>query len=132
MDPIEWTVVIASALAIAALNAYFFLAPRRRSQAREVSGGIQEATIVVRGGYEPAEVRLAAGVRARLIFDRQEDSGCSEEVVIPDFGVRRFLPAFERTAIELEPRTPGEHEFTCGMGMLRGRIVVGEPGAPEH
>ena len=25
--------------------------------------------------------------------------------------------------IELMPGDPGEHEFTCQMGMLRGRIV---------
>jgi plastocyanin domain-containing protein len=60
----------------------------------------------------------------RLVFDRQETAGCSEEVVIPDFGVRRFLPPHQRTTVEFTPTEPGRFEFTCGMGMLRGAVVV--------
>ena len=36
---------------------------------------------------------LKAGRPVRLVFDRQETSGCSEEVVFGDFGIRRYLPA---------------------------------------
>jgi plastocyanin domain-containing protein len=78
----------------------------------------------VQGGYTPAEVRVRAGRPVRLTFDRQETSGCSEEVVFPDFGVRRFLPAHARTVVEVTPPAAGTYEFTCGMGMLRGRIVA--------
>jgi plastocyanin domain-containing protein len=62
----------------------------------------------------------------RLVFDRQETSSCSEEVVIPDFGIRRFLPAHQKTAVEIDPREAGTFEFTCGMGMLRGKLIVEE------
>jgi plastocyanin domain-containing protein len=60
----------------------------------------------------------------RLVFDRQETSGCSDEVVIPDFGIRRFLPAFQQTAVELTPPAPGRYEFTCGMSMIRGSLIA--------
>ncbi len=60
----------------------------------------------------------------RLVFDRREDSSCSEEVVIPDFGIRRFLPAHEKTTVELTPESAGRYPFTCGMSMLRGTLVV--------
>ncbi len=79
---------------------------------------------MVRGGYTPAAVRVGGGRPVRLVFDRQETSGCSVEVVLPEFGVRRFLPPFQRTAIDFTPRQPGDYEFTCGMGMLRGRLIV--------
>jgi len=59
-----------------------------------------------------------------LVFDRQETSGCSEEIVFPDFNIRRFLPANERTVIELTPASPATYEFTCGMSMLHGRVVA--------
>lgn len=26
--------------------------------------------------------------------------------------------------VEFTPERPGEYEFTCGMGMLRGKVVV--------
>ena len=76
------------------------------------------------GGYAPAEVRVKAGRPVRLVFDRQETNPCSEEVVIPDFGIRRFLPPHQKTAVEFTPTRPGSHEFTCGMGMLRGKVIV--------
>ena len=60
----------------------------------------------------------------RLTFDRQETSGCSEEVVLGDFGIRKFLPAHQQTAVEFTPEKTGTYEFTCGMSMLRGKIVV--------
>ncbi len=124
MTPLEWIVILAGAAAIAWVNWYFFLARRGTATAEAREGGTQEVTITVQGGYEPAEVKLKKGIPARLVFDRQETSGCSEEVVIPDFGVRKFLPAFQKTTVELKPETAGSFEFTCGMSMLRGRLVV--------
>jgi len=124
MTPLEWIVVLAGAAAIVWVNWYFFLARRGTATAETREGGTQEVTITVQGGYEPAEVKLKKGIPARLVFDRQETSGCSEEVVIPDFGVRKFLPAFQKTTVELKPETAGSFEFTCGMSMLRGRLVV--------
>jgi len=116
--------VIAAGLgAIAWVNWYFFSA-RRPAAVASVASGAQEVTVAVRGGYEPATIRVKAGAPVRLIFDRQETSGCSEEVVFADFGIRRFLPAHEKTTIELTPAKPGTYEFTCGMSMLRGRIVA--------
>jgi plastocyanin domain-containing protein len=122
----EWIVILAGAAAIAWVNWYFFLARRGAASAvvAETRGGAQEVTIMVQGGYEPAEVKLKRGIPARLVFDRRETSGCSEEVVIPDFGIRKFLPAFQKTTVELKPETAGSFEFTCGMSMLRGRLVV--------
>jgi plastocyanin domain-containing protein len=37
---------------------------------------------------------------------------------------RRELPAFQTTLIELLPQQAGRFEFTCGMGMLRGSLLV--------
>ena|SRR5688500_1335480 len=110
--------------AIAWVNWYFFLAGRRTASATAGAGGIQEAVIVVAGGYSPAVVKVQRDRPVRLVFDRRETSGCSEEIVIPDFGIRRFLPPHQRTAIDLPPSGPGEHELSCGMSMLHGRLVV--------
>ncbi len=126
MSGTEWLVVVMGLLTVAWINWYFFLAQRGRVLVAAASGGVQEILVQVRGGYQPAQVRVRAGVPVRLVFDRQEDSSCSEEVVIPDFGIRRFLPAFARTTVEFTPSLPGSHEFTCGMGMLRGRVTVEE------
>ena len=126
MSTTDWLVVLGGLAAIAWVNWYFFLAGRHTAVAASAAGGTQEVTIGVLGGYDPAQVRVRAGAPVRLVFDRQETSSCSEEVVIPDFGIRRFLPAHEKTAVEITPQHAGTHEFTCGMGMLRGRLIVEE------
>lgn len=124
MSAADVLVVLAGLAAIAWVNWYFFLAERGSAQAAAGAGGVQEVVIRVQGGYEPSRVRVKRGVPVRLVFDRQEASGCSEEVVIPDFGIRRFLPAHEKTAVELVPDHAGNYDFTCGMSMLRGRLTV--------
>jgi plastocyanin domain-containing protein len=126
MSTTDWLVIAGGIVAIAWVNWYFFLAGRAPVSAARGSGGVQEVEIEVRGGYAPATVRVRRGQPVRLVFHRQETSGCSEEVVLPDFGIRRFLPPHERTAVEFTPAEAGQYEFTCGMSMLRGRLVVEE------
>lgn len=121
----HWIVGLAGLAAIAWVNWYFFVAGRTAgARARATGTGLEELNIVVHGGYEPAIIEAHAGVPLRLIFDRRETSSCSEEVVFPSFGIRRYLPANQKTVIDLPPATPGTYEFTCGMSMLRGTLKV--------
>lgn len=83
-----------------------------------------EPRIVVNGGYVPDEVVVPAGTPLRLVFHRHDSSACSEQVVFPAFGVRADLPQHRDVVVELPPAEPGEYGFECGMGMLRGRLVV--------
>jgi plastocyanin domain-containing protein len=127
MHTVDWVVIAAGLGAVAWVNWYFFLAERGLAHAAVASpdpAGRQEVAITVRGGYSPSTIRATAGQPIRLVFDRQESSSCSEEVVFPAFGVRRFLPEHERTAVEITPPAPGTYEFTCGMGMLHGRVIA--------
>ena len=132
MRAMDWLVTAAALAVIAWVVWYFFLADRASVQAAAAStasagagaGVIQSATITVHGGYEPSTIRVRAGQPVRLTFDRQETSSCSEEVVFPAFGVRKFLPAHEQTSLLVTPPTPGTYEFTCGMSMLHGRLIA--------
>ena len=120
----EWLVALGSAAAIGLVYWWFFAAESRAGAAAVRASGIQEATIVVQGGYDPARLKLRANRPIRLVFDRRETGGCSEEVVFPTLGLRRFLPPFQKTTLDLEPQPAGRYEFTCGMSMLHGRLEV--------
>ncbi len=120
----RWLVLLGGIAAIGWVIWYFLLSSRSSDTASAADSGVQEAVIVIRGGYDPAEIRVRAGQPVRLVFDRQEDNPCSEELVLADFRIRRFLPAHQRTVVQFTPEAPGTHEFTCGMGMLHGRVVV--------
>jgi len=124
MTTADWIVIFAGVAAIAWVNWWFFFTRRSAATAATGAGGTQEVTIKVQAGYEPSVVKVKRGVPVRLAFDRQETSGCSEEVVFPDFGIRKFLPAFQKTTIELTPKEAGTFEFTCGMSMLHGKLIV--------
>jgi P-type Cu+ transporter len=91
-------------------------------------GGRQVATVVVEGGYHPSRVLARPGLPVRLVFDRRDDSACSERVMFGDAGVEAALAAHGRTMVDLPALPPGSHEFTCGMGMLHGTVEVAEPG----
>jgi plastocyanin domain-containing protein len=121
----EWIVLLAGLAAGALVNWYFFVAGREPAAVASASSdGAQQVTIEVEGGYSPSAVRVRRDVPVRLVFDRKETNSCSEELVIGSLGVRRFLTPFQKTTVDLPPLSPGTYEFTCGMGMLHGRLVV--------
>ena len=122
MTGMEVLVTAGGAVLIGTL-AYFFFGPKQARQA-EVRGGLQEVEITVKGGYSPSVIRVQEGVPLRLVFDRQERGECTSEVVFPDFRLRRSLPAFARTTIDLMPERSGEFGFACGMNMVHGTLVV--------
>jgi plastocyanin domain-containing protein len=129
MNATDWIVIALGAGAVAWVNWYFFVAGRAApamavSSPAQGTGAMAEVTIVVDGGYSPNAVRVPAGKPVKLVFDRRDNSSCSEEVVFPDFGIRKFLPTGERTTIEVTPPKAGQYDFMCGMSMLRGRLIA--------
>jgi plastocyanin domain-containing protein len=125
MDGTEIGVVIGGAAAIAFVLWYFF-GERESVAATTGASGVQEITITVRGGYSPDVVVVREGTPVRLNFYRDETASCSEEVIFGDFAIARHLPAYTTTPIEFTPDKAGEFTFTCGMNMMRGKLIVQE------
>lgn len=84
----------------------------------------QDLHVRVKGGYDPDLLVARAGEPVRITFHRSESSPCSQEVFFHDYGLRALLPEGEAVTVELPPAEPGEYPFSCGMGMLRGRLLV--------
>jgi plastocyanin domain-containing protein len=123
MDAIEISVTVAGIAAILSVLWYFFGA-REKVIATVSNAGVQEIAVTVKGGYSPDLIQVRKGLPVRLNFYRDETSSCSEQVVFGDFGIARNLPAFKTTSIEFTPDKTGEFTFTCGMNMLRGKLIV--------
>ena len=102
MDAAAIGVIISGAGLIAFVLWYFF------GKRKKVSASLGEA------GVQEIDVRVY----------RDETSSCSEQIVFGDFGIARNLPPFKTTPIEFTPEKTGEFTFTCGMNMLRGKLVV--------
>ncbi len=110
--------------ALIAWVAWYFWFSKKEGERVAVKGGVQEALVTVKGGYDPDVIVVEAGKPVRLVFLRKEASPCSERVVFKDFNRSSLLPEGERVTVEFTPEKPGEYEFTCQMGMYRGRLVV--------
>ncbi len=123
MDSSE-IVVVAVGLLLMALTLWYFFGPKERIQAEVTTGGTQQVKITVKGGYSPDVIVVKQGSPVKLDFYRDETASCSEEVVFGDFGISRQLPAFKTTEIEFTPDKAGEFTFTCGMNMMRGKLIV--------
>ncbi len=103
---------------------FFWLKKTRGVRAAATSDGYQEQMVLVKGGYTPDVIVVEAGKPVRLTFVRQESASCSEMVLLPAFGKSAELPEGEPVAVEFLPREPGEFDFACQMGMIRGKVVV--------
>jgi hypothetical protein len=79
---------------------------------------------VTEKGFEPDEVRVAAGRAARLELVRTTDVTCGTELVIADLNVKRPLPLNEAVAVDIPAGPARSVRFTCGMNMLRGTVAV--------
>lgn len=124
MTPDRWIVTAFGLLLIALIVWFFWLKRVRGTRAAVTSAGYQEALILVKGGYTPDVIVVEHGKPVRLNFRREETAACSEMVLFPDFNKSARLPTGETVALEFLPDKPGEHEFACQMGMLRGKLIV--------
>ena len=86
---------------------------------------LQTATVkITERGYEPYILKFRRGVRTRITFVRTTNNTCANEVVFAEFGIKRDLPLNQPVVITLTPTKKGEFSFTCGMNMMRGKLIV--------
>jgi plastocyanin domain-containing protein len=111
-------------LALIAFVVWYFWLFRREGVQVAIVAGIQEATIKVKGGYDPDVIVVKKGKPVRLKFLRQESAMCSEMVIFDKLQKSAKLPEGEMVAIEFTPQQNGEIPFQCQMGMLRGKVIV--------
>ena len=123
MTPIDIVVLLGAAI-LSAEVVWFFFFSKKEGTRLAAAGGVQEANIVVKGGYTPDVLVVKAGQPVRLNFTREETASCSEMVLFPDFNKSAKLPTGETVTLEFTPDAPGEYDFQCQMGMLHGKLVV--------
>src|SRR3989338_6123442 len=102
-----------------AFTYWFFLMKKEKEVA--VADSVD---ITVLGGYSPEVISIPKGKTTKINFIRKDPSNCLEEVVLPDFKIRKYLPFNEKVVIELNPKQTGEFKYSCGMNMFHGKIIV--------
>ena len=80
--------------------------------------------ISVEGGYSPDTISIPQGKTTKINFFRTDPSSCLEDVVIADFRIRKYLPMNQKVSIDITPKKKGVFNFSCGMSMFHGKLIV--------
>lgn len=113
--------IVNAAIFFLMIFVYWFFFAKKEEKGETMT---DETVILVKGGYKPSTIRLPKNKKSTLKFLRKDESSCLEEVVLPDFRIRKYLPMNTVTEIEVEPKKSGEFEISCGMNMFHGKIIV--------
>ena len=79
---------------------------------------------VARAGYNPDTVTLKPNEVVTLVFTRVEPTECGAQVSFPALGITKELPINTPVPIEYQAGKNGEVDFSCGMGMMHGALVI--------
>jgi RND family efflux transporter MFP subunit len=79
---------------------------------------------VFASGFKPESVTVSKGEPVTITFIRRSEEGCGTEIVFPELDIDKPLPLNEPVEVELRPDKTGELKFSCGMDMLRGKVIV--------
>jgi len=78
---------------------------------------------VISGGYSPNQFTIKKGIPVRWVINGRNVFGCQGYFVVPILNISKALNEGENI-IEFTPTETGFINFSCGMGMYRGRIEV--------
>lgn len=96
--------------------------------ASSAAGSIQPGNVIeilVKDGvYTPPYIQMKSNDPITLRFTRKDPSPCAEIVNFNSLNIARKLPLNEPIDINLKIENTGEYEFTCQMGMYRGKLIV--------
>ncbi|MDE2312413.1 MAG: cupredoxin domain-containing protein [Patescibacteria group bacterium] len=113
--------IIVTIIGVAAIGATYWFFLLKKDQVVAAGNSVE---VKVEGGYSPTTIKIAKHKPTTLVFLRTDKNDCLEEVVIPEFKVRQYLPVNQKVSIAVTPTKAGEFPFSCGMGMYHGKIVV--------
>jgi hypothetical protein len=78
---------------------------------------------LTRRGYEPNVLYARVGVPVRWVIDVVEMSGCTNRLIMPQYGVNKKFVVGENV-IEFTPTRTGELPFSCWMQMVWGKFII--------
>lgn len=84
----------------------------------------QTATVRVDDGYHPSVIEVRRGKPFELTFTGGKNVGCGGTIVFKSLKIRRQVSTSKSVVVKFTPKSKGEIPFTCGMDMLKGKVIV--------
>jgi len=85
---------------------------------------VQKVNVKVAGGYDPEVVNLKKGIPAEITFTRTNAQGCLDVVHSKALNFETELPLNTAETIKIATDKAGEYDFSCGMDMFHGKVVI--------
>lgn len=112
-------IVVAAAGGLLMIFIYWFFFGKKEGM---VAG--KRVDVLVDGGYKPQVIKIQKDQSVDITFLRRDENSCLEEVVFPDYRIKKYLPVGRSVQVTLNPPHLRVSEFHCGMNMYRGKVVV--------
>ncbi|HEX6159023.1 MAG TPA: cupredoxin domain-containing protein [Thermoanaerobaculia bacterium] len=108
-------------LTVALVSLALFVTPLLAE--KKAAAAVKTVNVKVSGGtYTPEVVKVKKGEKVRLAFTRDEKPTCGDTISIPALKIAEKIEVGKTTNIDITPKT--DLIFSCGMDMMKGRIVV--------
>jgi plastocyanin len=98
-------------------------AQKTEIRAAKIPTGATKIT-VSKNGYEPSAISVKKGEAVKLAFYRADAENCGGELIFPKLNVTKKLAVGETVLVEFTPEEAGEIAFSCGMNMMKGKVLV--------
>ena len=121
-------IILIGIFLLVSIRNIFSNSPNTEDIVREVNAGSNDKEQVVElstkdYNYFPNIINLKYNVPAKIVVDTNKVRGCLQSIVIPDFGIRKFVRANDNV-ISFTPNKKGAFSFSCSTGMGFGKIIV--------
>lgn len=73
--------------------------------------------------FQPNHFVIKTGIPVKWEIDGHGASGCTTSIIMPEYNIKEDVGGKKQT-IEFTPTKPGNIEFSCWMGMVKGTMTV--------
>ncbi len=78
---------------------------------------------VTYSGFEPAVLEIKKGVPVRWVIYGDQVTSCTSRIIVPSLNISKAIN-FGENVITFTPQSDGVVNFSCWMGMVRGKFIV--------
>lgn len=78
---------------------------------------------VTANGFEPNVFNIKQGIPVRWVINGVNVTGCTSTIIVPSHNISKSLKTGENI-VEFTPQSKSVINFSCGMGMVRGKFIV--------
>jgi uncharacterized protein len=78
---------------------------------------------VTAAGFEPSVLAVKQGTPVKWVINGVNVTGCTSTIIVPSFNISKNLKLGENI-VQFTPQSKGVINFSCGMGMVRGKFIV--------